>query len=194
MPQNPSVIATKTPTSEVRILLHLRQLFPPNSFLFLRCLFSTPASRERPSKTLMASASLSSVWGGIKRKGETLQHNLEHSRMIFGKFSLLGNNDIQYSSTLSGTACPGTQTWMGICSLPAMTKPSVSGTSMGLLRRIRYQSMFCYFFFENRIARSGVKFGNILMNILYLNPPTNQINLPQLIRSHNKPLNPPTIR
>ena len=30
-------------------------------------------------------------------------------------------------------------------------------------------------------------------NILYLNPPTNQINLPQLIRSHKKGLNPPTI-
>ena len=30
-------------------------------------------------------------------------------------------------------------------------------------------------------------------DILYLNPPTNQINLPQLIRSHKKPLNPPTI-
>ena len=29
--------------------------------------------------------------------------------------------------------------------------------------------------------------------ILYQNPPTNQINLPQLIRSHKKPLNPPTI-
>ena len=31
-------------------------------------------------------------------------------------------------------------------------------------------------------------------HILYQNPPTNQINLPQLIRSHKKPLNPPTIR
>ena len=31
-------------------------------------------------------------------------------------------------------------------------------------------------------------------HILYQNPPTNQINLPQLIRSHKKTLNPPTIR
>ena len=33
----------------------------------------------------------------------------------------------------------------------------------------------------------------IVEQILYLNPPTNQINLPQLIRSHKKGLNPPTI-
>ena len=33
-----------------------------------------------------------------------------------------------------------------------------------------------------------------LLIILYQNPPTNQINLPQLIRSHKKLLNPPTIR
>ena len=32
-----------------------------------------------------------------------------------------------------------------------------------------------------------------ITGILYLNPPTNQINLPQLIRSHKKGLNPPTI-
>ena len=37
------------------------------------------------------------------------------------------------------------------------------------------------------------KYKDKVKDILYLNPPTNQINLPQSIRSHKKGLNPPTI-
>ena len=49
------------------------------------------------------------------------------------------------------------------------------------------------------LARFNIKMNNQIVSstpttmILYLNPPTNQINLPQLIRSHKTGLNPPTI-
>ena len=97
MPQNPSVIATKTPTSEVTpafTQIHLQPvimppLFNPSSFMIFlltsiqthtgsspRCLCSTPASRERRSRTPMASVSQSFVWEGTRRKGK-------HCKMIW---------------------------------------------------------------------------------------------------------------
>ena len=130
MPQNPSVIATKTPTSEV--IAPLKQQNNRSHFQSLRCWCLIRASRGSRNRTPTASASQSSDWEGTRRKGND----------FYNMNGFLNNPNVNRWRSKSqwmnvGMVCPGTQIWTDTSSPQAMIRRSASGTSMELWKQTR---------------------------------------------------------